>query len=78
MSALSDRKLEHLALCVEPDVESRRGTLLDEVHLLHDALPEASLDAVDASVELFGRRLAAPAAWTRSPRSCRESVFRWS
>ncbi len=60
MSGLSRRKLEHLELCVGSDVESDEGTLLDEVHLLHEALPELSWDQVDPSVELFGRRLLAP------------------
>jgi isopentenyl-diphosphate delta-isomerase len=57
---LSERKLEHLALCAEGDVEGRRTTLLEEVELLHEALPELSLDEVDASVPLFGRTLLAP------------------
>lgn len=60
MSALSDRKSAHLDLCVAEDVEARRGTLLDEVHLIHEALPELAVEDVDPSVELFGRHLAAP------------------
>lgn len=54
------RKLEHLELCIEADVEARRGTLLDEVELLHEALPELAWTEVDSSVELFGRQLLAP------------------
>lgn len=57
---LPARKASHLSLCAEGDVEHRSGTLLDDVHLLHDALPELSLADVDPSVELLGRRLAAP------------------
>jgi isopentenyl-diphosphate delta-isomerase len=60
MSEIHERKLAHLALCAERDVEHRAGTLLDEVHLLHEALPDLSLDDVDASVELLGRRLRTP------------------
>jgi isopentenyl-diphosphate delta-isomerase len=60
VAELSERKLEHLALCTEGDVEGRRSTLLEEVELLHEALPELSLDEVDASVALFGRTLLAP------------------
>ncbi|RIK94819.1 MAG: type 2 isopentenyl-diphosphate Delta-isomerase [Proteobacteria bacterium] len=60
MSDVPARKLAHLDLCATRDVEARGATLLDEVHLLHDALPELSLDDVDPSVELLGRRLAAP------------------
>lgn len=60
MDGLSQRKQQHLDLCVGSDVESRRSTLLDQVELLHDALPELSVSDVDPSVELLGRRLAAP------------------
>lgn len=60
MSDVPARKLAHLDLCATGDVEARGGTLLEHVHLLHDALPELSLDDVDPSVELLGRRLAAP------------------
>lgn len=54
------RKLAHLDLCGTGDVEARVSTLLEDVHLLHDALPELSAAEVDPSVELFGRTLAAP------------------
>jgi isopentenyl diphosphate isomerase/L-lactate dehydrogenase-like FMN-dependent dehydrogenase len=54
------RKSAHLELCIGEDVESRNGTLLDEVHLFHEALPELSWDEVDPSLEVFGRRLQAP------------------
>ena len=57
---IARRKLEHLDLCATGDVEARGGTLLDDVHLIHEALPELSVAEIDPSVELFGRRLAAP------------------
>lgn len=60
MSELERRKGEHLELCTTSDVEAAGGTLLDQVHFLHEALPELSLDEVDPSCELIGRRLAAP------------------
>lgn len=60
MTALSERKLAHLDLCAGEDVESHGSTLLEEVQLLHDALPELSFEEVDPSVELLGRRLHAP------------------
>lgn len=59
---IRSRKDAHLALCSEADVEQRRSALLDQVELLHDALPELALSDVDLSVEWFGRRLAAPIA----------------
>ena len=64
MTGTSERKLEHLALCAEGDVEGRRTTLLEEVELLHDSLPELSQGDVDPSVALFGRTLQAPVVIT--------------
>lgn len=60
MSGIAERKSSHLALCAEEDVEAHRGTLLDQVQLLHDALPDLAADEVDSSVEILGRRLQAP------------------
>ena len=60
MSEIDERKRSHLVLCASEDVEHHGRTLLDDVHLLHEALPELSLDEIDLSTELLGRRLRAP------------------
>lgn len=60
MSEVGVRKQAHLDLCAHGDVEGRGSTLLEDVQLLHDALPELSAADVDSGVELFGRGLAAP------------------
>ena len=60
MSVIADRKSSHLRLCAEEDVEHRGTTLLEQVRLLHEALPELSVGDVDLSTELLGRRLEAP------------------
>lgn len=58
---IGDRKADHLALCAEEDVGFRqRTTLLECVRLVHDALPDLALGAVDASVTLFDKKLRAP------------------
>ncbi|MDC0671887.1 type 2 isopentenyl-diphosphate Delta-isomerase [Nannocystis radixulma] len=58
---ISQRKKDHLALCAGDNVGFREKTsLLEQVELVHDALPEMHLDEIDASVELLGKRLAAP------------------
>jgi isopentenyl-diphosphate delta-isomerase len=54
------RKAEHLRINLEQDVASARTTGLEKLSFLHEALPELPLDAVDTSLELFGRRLRAP------------------
>ena len=58
---ISQRKKDHIALCAGDNVGFRgKGTLLDQVELVHNALPELHADDVDASVEIVGRRLRAP------------------
>src|SRR5579863_2163542 len=58
---IGHRKADHLALCAEEEVGFRgRTTLLEQVRLVHDALPDMALADVDTSVTLFGKRLRAP------------------
>lgn len=58
---ISARKSEHLDLCATDQVAFRdRTTLLEQVHLVHDALPELAVAAVDLTTELAGKRLRAP------------------
>lgn len=58
---LDQRKLDHLRLTAEEDVEFRNTpTLLDDVLLSHRSLPELDLDAIDTSTELLGFRLKYP------------------
>jgi isopentenyl-diphosphate delta-isomerase len=60
VSRVARRKLEHLDLCANGDVEARRTTLLEEVELVHEALPELAAGEIDLSLSLFGRGLRAP------------------
>ncbi|MFH1469422.1 MAG: type 2 isopentenyl-diphosphate Delta-isomerase [Pseudomonadota bacterium] len=58
---LQSRKDQHLDLCLEAPVSFReKSTLLEEVSLVHEALPDLALAEVDCSCELLGHRLAAP------------------
>jgi isopentenyl-diphosphate delta-isomerase len=58
---ISQRKKDHLALCAGPNVGFRdKTTLLEEVALVHCALPEMHADEVDSTTELCGKKLAAP------------------
>lgn len=56
----SERKLEHLLLCANCDVEYRKSTGFEDIELIHKALPEVNMEEIDISVELFGKKLEAP------------------
>lgn len=61
MTDIGQRKLDHLDLCADGEVGFRaKTTLLEHVELVHQALPELSLDEIDTSVELCSKRLRAP------------------
>lgn len=58
---ISSRKAEHIALCETDDVAfQQKTTLLEQVELIHDALPEMRLDDVDLSCDYAGKTLKAP------------------
>jgi isopentenyl-diphosphate Delta-isomerase len=55
------RKDDHLDLCIDAPVGFRnRTTLLEEVEIPHDALPELSVEDVDLRTTLLGKALRAP------------------
>lgn len=59
--SISSRKADHIELCVSGDVGFRaKTTLFDDVEFVHDSVPELSVDNIDTSVELFGKRLRVP------------------
>ncbi|MCP4581341.1 MAG: type 2 isopentenyl-diphosphate Delta-isomerase [candidate division Zixibacteria bacterium] len=57
---LSRRKSEHLQIVADQDVAYTRGTLLNNIQIPHQALPELSIDDIDMSVKFFGKSLKAP------------------
>ncbi len=73
---IARRKADHIELCATGDVGFRaKTTLFEEVELIHDCLPELSLDALDTSVVLLDKRLRAPiiiAAMTGGTEQARE------
>jgi len=55
------RKADHIDLCTSGDVGFHRTTtLLEEVQLVHDALPELCLNDIDTRVTLLGKTLESP------------------
>lgn len=61
MSDHSSRKADHLDLCATDQVAfNKKSTYLEQVELIHDALPEMSIDEVDLSTQVAGATLKAP------------------
>jgi isopentenyl-diphosphate delta-isomerase len=57
----SERKLSHIEICRDQDVNYRtKPTHLAEVELVHVAAPELDLCDIDLSVNIFGKTLSAP------------------
>jgi len=55
----SSRKLDHLRICLEQNIE-RGDPGFSDVRLVHDALPECDLDFIDTTVEFLGHTCASP------------------
>lgn len=62
----SNRKIEHLELCANrmveahPDEHNMSRTGLDDIILIHNALPEINKHEIDTSIDLLGHKLAFP------------------
>ncbi len=55
----SSRKKEHLTICANEPIEAG-STGFEDVRLVHNALPECSMDAVDLSQRFLGHHLKSP------------------
>lgn len=55
----SSRKLDHLRICLEEEIESG-STGFEDIRLVHEALPGSDLDTLDLSTEFLGHRLGSP------------------
>lgn len=57
---IARRKADHLEVAASGRADAHHSTLLEHVHLVHQSLPELSVDEIDLTTELVGKRLAAP------------------
>ena len=58
--AIAKRKADHLEVAASGRADFARSTLLEHVHLAHQALPELALDDIDLTTDLIGKQLRAP------------------
>ena len=58
---ISDRKLEHLLICENYDVEFKdKNTGFEDIELIHNVLPEIDKNEIDLSTSVFGKKLNSP------------------
>ena len=58
---ISDRKLEHLLICENYDVEFKdKTTGFEDIELIHNVLPEIDKQEIDLSTSIFGKKLNSP------------------
>jgi len=57
--SITNRKIEHVEICLYEDVEIG-STLIDDVKLVHQSLPGFSLSDVDTSTNFLGKKMSAP------------------
>jgi isopentenyl-diphosphate delta-isomerase len=54
------RKLDHIRICLEKEVEYKKTTGLEKIDLSHKALPEIDFEEIDLSTTFFGKKFKAP------------------
>ena len=57
---VKQRKIEHVNIALERDVSVPQHASWNDIHFVHQALPETDLDSIDTSVTFLGRRLRYP------------------
>lgn len=57
---IDERKLEHIRVCLEDEVEARVSTGFPDVRLLHEALPGIDRSDVETGTEFLGHELSMP------------------
>ncbi len=72
MNRTEVRKMEHIQVCLEKEVETG-DPLFDQVTLIHQALPELNLEAVDCSQTFLGKRVDFPLLIAGMTGGCREA-----
>ena len=54
------RKIEHIDICLDEEVQCLRTTMFEDIDFVHNALPEIDKDRIDLTINFFGLRAGAP------------------
>lgn len=57
---IGSRKLDHVRICLEKDVESKIKNGFEDITLVHRALPEINKGDIDLTTKFFGKKINAP------------------
>src|ERR1700694_5111947 len=57
---VKQRKLEHVNIALEQDISVPQRANWNDIHFVHQALPEVDLDEIDTSVTFLGHTLRYP------------------
>ncbi len=60
VSKISNRKNEHLTICLEKNVESNVSAGFNNISIIHQALPELDFNQIDTRTTFLGKSLNAP------------------
>ena len=60
MNSHSQRKRDHVEICLHDDIEHKVSSGFDSYAFVHNALPEINVQDIDQSVTIFGRRFSYP------------------
>ncbi|HEY4384582.1 MAG TPA: type 2 isopentenyl-diphosphate Delta-isomerase [Ktedonobacteraceae bacterium] len=57
---VKQRKIEHVSVALGQDISATQQASWQDIHFVHQALPEVNLDEIDTSVTFFGHTLRYP------------------
>ncbi|VVC02204.1 Isopentenyl-diphosphate delta-isomerase [uncultured archaeon] len=57
---IKSRKAEHVEAAMKKQVEYAQSAGFEDVHFVHNSLPESDLGSIDTRCSLFGKKMAAP------------------
>ncbi|MEI7845000.1 MAG: type 2 isopentenyl-diphosphate Delta-isomerase [Chloroflexota bacterium] len=60
VAPITTRKTDHIKINLEQDVRSALTSGLENVHFIHEALPDLDLNEVDTKIKIFNKVLQAP------------------